>query len=253
VADKPTMVFVHGWGLHSGVWQPLLDQMESRYQCICIDMPGYGSRVAETSPNNLNELADDLLQQVPDAAHCCAWSLGGMAALQAAIKQEDRFQSLSLLCSTPRFVYGSDWPQGMDLEIFTKFADKLDADYDSGIKKFLLLQAGSGIVARDAAKKTAELLKKYAKPSRETLKAGLKILKTGDLRDQITRLPIPCRVLSGRRDRIVHPEIGHSLSKMLGDVEHIELNSGHAPHLSQPRELANILCKTVDCTSEIVR
>ncbi|MFX4228831.1 MAG: hypothetical protein ACFHHU_13445 [Porticoccaceae bacterium] len=43
VADKPVMVFIHGWGLHSGVLgRPLLDQTESRYQMhlhlICPDM-----------------------------------------------------------------------------------------------------------------------------------------------------------------------------------------------------------------------
>ncbi|MEQ9568110.1 MAG: pimeloyl-ACP methyl ester esterase BioH [Pseudomonadales bacterium] len=253
MADKPVMVFIHGWGLHSGVWQPLLDQMESRYQCICIDMPGYGSRAAETSPDDLNELADDLLQQAPDAAHWCAWSLGGMAALEAATRQQQRFQSLTLLCSTPRFVKDKDWPQGMPLKIFTNFVNELETDYHSGIKKFLLLQAGSGTLARDAVTKTTALLRQYPEPSSATLRAGLNILHNSDLRGQISELKVPCRVLSGRRDRIVHPGIGHDLSKMLGDVEHIELNSGHAPHLSHTSELADILQKPVNNPKEAIR
>lgn len=252
MSDKPVMVFVHGWGLHSGVWQPLLDQMESRYQCICIDMPGYGSRVAETSPDNLGELADDLLQQAPDAAHWCAWSLGGMAALAAATWQQHRFQSLSLLCSTPKFVRDKDWPQGMPPRIFTNFVNELEADYHSGIKKFLLLQAGSGTLARDAVTKITTLLKQHPEPSSATLRAGLNILHSCDLRGQISGLSIPCRVLSGRRDRIVHPGIGHDFSQMLGDVEHIELNSGHAPHLSHTSELANILQKPVNAPGNAV-
>ncbi|MFX4228832.1 MAG: hypothetical protein ACFHHU_13450 [Porticoccaceae bacterium] len=82
------------------------------------------------------------------AAHWRAWSLGGMAALEAADPAtSNAFQSLTLLCSTPRFCQRTeDWPQGMPLKIFTNFANELETDYHSGIKKFLLLQAGSAIV-----------------------------------------------------------------------------------------------------------
>lgn len=247
MSNKPLMVFVHGWGLHSGVWQPLIEQLEPHVECLCIDLPGYGTRANEASPSSLTELAHDLLQKAPAQAHWCAWSLGGMAALEAAATNHEYFKSLTLICSTPKFIREKDWPLGMPARIFKNFYNELEADYHSGIKKFLLLQAGSGTVARDAVKKTTSLLKKHPEPSSETLRKGLHILDISDLRDRLSGLPVPCRILSGRRDRIVHPDIGQQLSGMLDNAELIEFNSGHAPHLSHTGELANLLLERLNC------
>jgi len=241
MGSKPTMVFIHGWGLHSGVWQPLIDLLEDQYNCLCVDLPGYGKRSREQSPSSLAALADDLLESTPDQAHWCAWSLGGMAALMAATRSPQHFQSLTLISSTPKFTHGKDWPQGMDPTIFSNFSKELESDYHGGIKKFLLLQAGAGSVARDSVKITTDLLKKHPEPSKETLRSGLAILKKSDLRQHLSNVDIPCRILSGRRDRIVHPNIGQHLASLLPNSEHIELNSGHAPHLSHTQELADIL------------
>ena len=253
MGNKPTMVFVHGWGLHSGVWQPLIELLEDQFNCLCVDLPGYGKRAKEQSPNSLFALADDLLQSTPKQAHWCAWSLGGMAALMAATNTAQHFQSLTLICSTPRFTHGKAWPQGMDPKIFSNFSAELESDYHSGIKKFLLLQAGSGTVARDSVKKTTDLLKKHPEPSKETLRSGLAILEESDLRQKLSNVDVPCRVLSGRRDRIVHPSVGQHLSNLLPNSEHIELNSGHAPHLSHTQELAEILGQPVSNTGEVVK
>lgn len=250
---KPTMIFVHGWGLHSGVWQPLIELLKGQYDCLCVDLPGYGERSGQQSPNSLEALADDLLQSTPEQAHWCAWSLGGMAALQAATRTSQHFRSLTLICSTPRFTHGKDWPKGMNPAVFSKFSNELETDYHSGIKKFLLLQAGAGTVARDSVKKTTALLKKYPEPSKETLRSGLAILEDSDLRHQLSTVDVPCRVLSGRLDRIVHPNIGQHLSSLLGNSEHIELNSGHAPHLSHTQELADILKQPVGNSVEATR
>ena len=238
---KEKLVLIHGWGLNSAIWQPLVNQLKPKLDCICIDMPGYGSNEDIDSPTDINGLAEALLKEAPQKAHWCAWSLGGMAAIVAAKRQPDRIKSLSLLCTTARFTQTLDWEIGMDINIFKKFANELKSDYQSGIQKFLLLQAGAGKQTRSLAMEAAELLKKYPAPSHKTLSNGLNILEHTDLREQLSSIPLPCQVISGRRDRIVNPEAGKLLSQSIPASQHHMLNSGHAPLLSCPNELANLI------------
>ena len=239
--SRPKLVFVHGWGLNSAVWQPLLKALSGAFDCSCLDMPGYGSRADESSPGRLEQLADDLLQQVSEPAHWCGWSLGGMATMAAAGKDSRPFKSLNLLCTTPRFIRAPDWDMGMDIALFKKFADDLKTDYQTGIQKFLLLQAGTGAQARSLARETAVLSGRYAPPAAETLSLGLEILNRADLRQKLAHVDIPAQVISGRRDRVVHPRAGEELSKLLPRARYRLLNSGHAPHLSCLEELSSLI------------
>lgn len=239
--NRPSLVLVHGWGLNSAVWQPLMHLLENDFDCLSIDMPGYGANSHQKGASDIQTLADELLGAAPENAHWCAWSLAGMAALVAALKQPGRFKSLSLLCTTPRFTQAPDWEIGMDMSIFETFSAELESDYQAGIQKFLLLQAGAGSKARSLAMEATRLLKKHPAPSPETLSSGLKILKNSDLRNQLADIRVPCQVISGRRDRVVHPKAGERLSELIPDSEYQLLNSGHAPLLSCPDELASLL------------
>lgn len=239
--SKPTLVLVHGWGLNSAIWAPLIEMLSVEFDCLGIDLPGYGAETHRVSPSKLDKLGSQLLDAAPDNAHWCAWSLGGMAALAAAKIQPERFQSINLLCTTPRFVQSPCWPIGMDIEVFQTFADQLKADYKTAIQQFLLLQAGAGPQARTLAKQAAELLEQWPAPSADTLQAGLGILGDADLRQQLSDLHVPCQVISGRRDRVVHPDAGAALSELLPNARYQLLNSGHAPHLSCPADLAALI------------
>ena len=245
--DKPKLILVHGWGLNSAIWQPLIELASNEYDIISVNLSGYGDKTDISSPSSIQELAknliQDVLQETDKPAHWCAWSLGGMAAMHAAQEQPELFLSLTLLCTTPKFVQSKDWPMGVDMDTFQLFADQLKADYETGIRQFLLLQAGAGKQARSMAKSAAELLSTYPNPSTETLEAGLAILCDTDLRTDCQTIDnrIPCQIISGKRDRVIHPDSGKALASLLPHADFHLINSGHAPLLSNPDELLSLL------------
>lgn len=241
----PKLILVHGWGLNSAIWQPLVQALSGYFECICLDLPGYGARTDQTCPADIQALGQDLLDQVPEAAYWCGWSLGGMALMAAAQQQPERFIGIQLLCTTPKFVHSQDWPMGMDMGIFEKFADELKVDYSARIQKFLLLQAGSGPQARALAKEAAELLHQYSPPSQQTLSQGLELLNNADLRHQLAKIKVPCQVISGRRDRVIHPSAGKELATLLPNGDFQLINSGHAPHLSHTQELSQLIVRGI--------
>ena len=38
----PSLVLLHGWGLHGGVWAPVREALERRFTVTAIDLPGHG-------------------------------------------------------------------------------------------------------------------------------------------------------------------------------------------------------------------
>ncbi len=43
----PTLVFVHGWLLSRRYWQPLIQILESQYQCLTYDLRGFGDSASQ--------------------------------------------------------------------------------------------------------------------------------------------------------------------------------------------------------------
>jgi 2-succinyl-6-hydroxy-2,4-cyclohexadiene-1-carboxylate synthase len=106
VADPelPVLVFVHGWLLSRHYWQPLVQLLQSQYQCLIYDARGFGESQAEQNslsevPNSslrvldkknysLHAYANDLKCLLESLAIKQAWivghSLGGSVALWAA-------------------------------------------------------------------------------------------------------------------------------------------------------------------------
>ena len=68
INDNATpIVFLHGWGLNSGIWQPLLalfsEQCDSKYQLITVDLPGFGvNSDVDITPYTLSNICQEIEQ-----------------------------------------------------------------------------------------------------------------------------------------------------------------------------------------------
>ena len=43
IGKGPILLFLHGWGQNKEMMMPLAKQLEKKYTCIFIDMPGFGN------------------------------------------------------------------------------------------------------------------------------------------------------------------------------------------------------------------
>ncbi|GHA06112.1 pimeloyl-[acyl-carrier protein] methyl ester esterase [Arenicella chitinivorans] len=238
------VVLVHGWGLNSAVWvkfSAALSEMRPELRIHHLDLPGYGSRIDSALPNSFESLAEQCRKRVPDNAIWVGWSLGGMLALEAALQaQPSVVTGLVLIGASAKFVESDDWRYGVQLATFHKFADALGRDYCAMLERFLLMQTGSVQGARDQVRQIVELVSGHPAPALATLRWGLECLERVDLRDRLSELAIPARVISGRLDRVAHPEAGMQLARALR-CPYVELHSGHAPFLSHQREVIDVV------------
>ena len=107
----PDLVLTHGWGLHGGIWQPVIDALQDRYRLTVIDLPGHGRSGTLAGPFGLEEYAESVLAAMDangvDKSHYLGTHTGAAGGLLLAARYGHRFHSLALE-STP--VPGVDIP-----------------------------------------------------------------------------------------------------------------------------------------------
>ncbi len=84
--DAPAVLFLHGLGLSSAMWQPQFEHLADEYHCLAPDLPEC-DKSAASGPFTLKDasrrLADVIRERIPGrSAHVVGFSIGGAIALQ---------------------------------------------------------------------------------------------------------------------------------------------------------------------------
>lgn len=95
--QAPDLVLLHGWGLHSVVWDPVVPALLEHFQVTVIDLPGMGRSPLPKGHYDLDFLVQQVLTVAPPKATWLAWSLGAHVALAIAQRYPERVQALSLI------------------------------------------------------------------------------------------------------------------------------------------------------------
>ena len=86
--EGPDLVMLHGWGMHSGVWQTVVEALGKNFRLHCVDLPGHGrshnSEALTTLAKWTECVAQTMRPRLAGPACWCGWSLGGMVATQLA-------------------------------------------------------------------------------------------------------------------------------------------------------------------------
>ncbi|ODN67960.1 alpha/beta fold hydrolase [Methylophaga muralis] len=141
VGQGPDLVMVHGWSMHSGVWQPLIELLADKFTLHLVDLPGHGQSDWQAEALQIEPLLAKLADSLPLTAHWLGWSLGGQLSLAFASRYPQRVNKLILLAANPKFVTSDDWHCAMDAAVFAVFAGQLDHNQRETLKRFVMLQA----------------------------------------------------------------------------------------------------------------
>ena len=244
--EGPPLVLIHGWAMHGGVFAPLVERLRDRYTLHLVDLPGHGLSRDDATPLAFDAVCDALHAQLP-VAPWIGWSLGGMFALHAAVRDPARVPALIALCSSPCFVRGPDWRYGVSAEIFREFAKGLSGDYRATLDRFVALEAfGSDHAKEEMRELRAELFAR-GEPAARVLVDGLRILETADQRPLLAELRVPSLWIAGRRDRLVDPRAMRDAAALIEQAGHAHASfaqiehAGHAPFLTHVDEVVGHL------------
>ena len=243
---RRTLVLLHGFALHSGIWGDWISRLAPFVEPRAIDLPGHGRQSWDPRIGDLAGLAHAVSSEIPPGALLLGWSLGGMVALELARQRTD-IRGLVLIATTPRFVTDADWPHGVEPRVLEAFARGVRDDYERTVQDFLALQVMGATDPRATLRALRDSLRSRPAPDARGLDVGLEILQRADLRAALEGIGADTLVITGQRDRIVHPAAGEALAAAL---PHAQLRSiagaGHAPFLSHPDAVHNQLATFLD-------
>jgi len=242
------IVLLHGWGLNSGVWQPLLalfnDNKESNYQLITIDLPGFGinSDVA-IEPYSLINICQHINQIIDQPAIYLGWSLGGLIATEMALKYPEKVLALITVASSPYFVEEpiTNWP-GIKENILNNFHQQLATDTAKTISGFLKIQAMGSPHIRQDLKLITKLVMDHPLPNQKTLSDSLALLSHCDLRLKLSSIEIPFLRLYGSNDSLVPKAVINNIKNLAPkSQQHIFDYASHAPFISHLDDFYQVL------------
>ncbi len=247
------LVLLHGWGLNSGVWQPLIAQLSSQltnqFQIITIDLPGFGQNNQLTvEPYSLENICHHIDKIIQQPAIYLGWSLGGLVATQIALSYPEKVLGLITVASSPLFVEQSEidskvasWP-GIKPCVLGGFHQQLSKDTAKTIKEFLKIQAMGSPHIRQDVKQITNLVMELPLPNKSALNDSLALLASTDFRQQLTSILSPFLRLYGGNDSLVPKSITDTVALLAPNSnQHIFPHASHAPFISHLNDFSKVL------------
>ena len=233
--NPPELIVLHGWGMHSLVWDEVMPALLEHFQVTVVDLPGLGRSPMPGGEYTLDYLVEHVLAVAPAKAVWLGWSLGGMVAMRTASQFPERVAGLITVASTPKFVADGQWPLAMKEEVLKAFQQVLLEDAEGTLIRFLSLQCKDSERIKDDIRALKELVYFHGIPAQKALRCGLEILQAVDLRQDLQRIQCPTLHLFGERDHLI--PVG--VSDAVGDLQpaaHTAVIKGvaHLPFLSAP-------------------
>ena len=107
------LIFIHGAGEDARVWERQVALFGQSHKVLAADLPGRGSRLAETPLTSHEENARDIVRQMDRAGMArgvlIGHSMGGGVALTAALDHPERLAGLVLVVSGARLKMHPDF------------------------------------------------------------------------------------------------------------------------------------------------
>ena len=234
----PGLVLLHGWGLHSVVWDPIVPALLEHYQVTVIDLPGMGRSPLPRGDYDLDYVLRHVLAVAPASAVWVGWSLGGEIVTAIAARHAHRVKALLLVATNPSFVQREGWPCAMASEQFQQFRDFYDEDPEGTLIRFLSLQCRGSDRMKEDIRFLQEILYLQGLPAPQALRGGLRLLSELDVRADFAALTQPLLVLLGANDVLVPASLAQALAALNATLAEQSIQvlaqSGHAPFLAEP-------------------
>lgn len=238
----PALVMLHGWGLSSAVFTPIMTALGDHFRVLAPDLRGHG-RSAPGPGYALDDLAGDLalwldIQGLPQTA-LLGWSLGGMVALHLESSLPARVTRLILVSTTPCFVCRDGWPAAQPQPRVGALARQYRRNAQRTLETFFISQFQEKVIDLLQVRAWAQsMVSGEPAPDEQAALESLATLATVDLRADLGRANAPSLIVHGGLDTIIPPAAGRYLAEHRPNSRFILLPEvGHAPFLTRQDEM----------------
>jgi pimeloyl-ACP methyl ester carboxylesterase len=240
------VILLHGWLGSWGLWQQLMNHLESDYRTYALDFWGFGESGTQRDANSYTvadyvDLVDQFMEalgisSVPMIGH----SMGGTVSMLVAVNHPQRVNKVGVIGSP---VDGSSLSLLLKLASIPTIARIVHNSL--GLLK-LGIRIYSPMVTRD--KRWPDMMDEdLSQTSMESFLLSIKTLRETDLRQQLGDIQVPLMGMYGLRDVIVNPNQRHLVQTLAQKpFVHTLKNSGHFPMLDEPEVFMRLVKDFLD-------
>ena len=231
-----TIVFTHGLGLSSHMFDEQVAALRARYRCVAFDFRGQGQSETTRHSYDLETLTEDTAALI-EALHCApchfvGLSMGGIVGMLLALRRPEFIQSLTLIAATADPEARSKKPVYMLLGLIARFFGA-GATAKQGMqvifgKKFLTDPA------REAERQ--EWLQRMSSGSGVGFAhAMLGVINRKDISNEIGQITAPTLVLVGDQDGAQGPDKSHRIHERIPGSQLVIIpGAGHSSTIEEP-------------------
>jgi len=212
-----SVIFLHGIGGGAQSFSAQLAQL-TNFNCIAWNMPGYGASSSGTWPPTFaslsNSLHDFIVELGLERVHLVGQSIGGMLAIEHAIRQPDQVGSLSLIATTPSF-------GGRDDSFKHAFLKARLAPLDSGqsMAQVAAISAPKLVGPIASAQCISDIEAILRNVSEKTWRGILECLVTFNRRNDLASISQPCCLIAGSHDQNAPAKTMQKMSEKLSNAQ----------------------------------
>lgn len=211
LGEGDPIVFIHGWPLTHAMWEYQITPMrEAGYRCIAYDRRGFGKSDQSLNNYDYDVLADDLKCLLDELnlenVTLVGFSMGGGEVVRYCSKYNcDRISKIILVSSVvPYMLKTDDNPEGVPLEMFQEFDDKIRQDRPAFLQTFGKQFYGANFIKHPVSQAILDwTFSLAATASQKATLACMKSFSQTDFRNELSSITVPVLIMHGDADKTV--------------------------------------------------
>ena len=236
------ILMAHGMWCDHHSFDEVVADLAGAYRTVCPDLRAHGRSETPVQSWTVMDLAHDLARTLDalgiDAAVVVGHSLGGMAALQLALRYPDRLRGLVLLSTSAE----AEKPERRSQLGLLSLTINM-----WGMNNWLAGRIAGGFFSSAYARRFPAKVKAWRKgvlamDKRALLQALEAVQDRPSVWDRLKNITMPALVMGTRDDPIADPARTASMARRLPNAKLVMLpGGGHALPMEHPRELTQAL------------
>lgn len=234
----PTLVLIHGLGGDVRLWAPIINKLKNNFTLLAFDMRGSGKSAKPEEAYTVEQMANDaasFIGQICGKAVCVLGSsMGGVVAMELAIRRPELVEKLVLVSTLPS--WHGPFPPTEDTQSLFRRTDVSPELLAAVFERIF----GSKYKKKNSAKDYIDF--RLSDDNPQPLYAYLNQLdamETYGLNKNICSISVPTLIVAGNEDKVVPPQNASWLKENIpGARLKIFEGGGHMIPVEMPEQLA---------------
>jgi pimeloyl-ACP methyl ester carboxylesterase len=235
----PVVLLAHGMWCDAGMFEPLAENLARDHRVLVPELRGHGRSEVPASQWRIADLADDLRLildglRVPKVL-LAGFSMGGMAAVDFALRFPDRLTGLALMGTSAAT---EEWFRAAEIRILAGLIEL------TGKPRFLAREAARSTFSAKFRKQQRAVVQRWehtvqAMSGPALVHALRAVGSRPSLLDRLDEIRTPTVVLTGSSDRILHPRWSRAMARRMPRARLVAWpGAGHAIPMERPADVA---------------